>query len=500
MSGAKPLLGVLCAALLLWAAVAPADSEAGEDCALLEPCAAAVESSLEAVAAAGSAPHGIQPESRRCRGPMKLGWEDDDRLHYRQSLGTRVEAPFDGGLGERLADARIDTILDRFAQSGGCVVRFVVLWGATENSDGSFYFEKLERAVARVRRHGFRVLLTLSGAEYECLDSGGAVGLYNPRGRACAQDPAGHVPCGAPPDARTRPTSTDPRPACFARFVAATAAHFRGRGVDLFSLWNEPNHPLFLRGSPAQEAAGILPAGLYRDLYVAGYRAAKRANPRARVLIGELSSGPRRGARLRAGEPRRRVGAPEFLSAVAAPGRRLAADGVAWHPYQHGAPPSRRSTKGFAGVGDTDRVQAAIGRLAAQERLELPAGGRPPLLYTEFGYLVRANPRRPAGQAPDDRTRAAWFAEALQRSAAGGAKLTVLYTGTEYEPSAYPPLRRDDYGIFSKSGRVAGRRSYGSGDRTRRAYCEGILPWARRAGLAVAGEDPATPVREGPPC
>jgi hypothetical protein len=132
--------------------------------------------------------------------------------------------------------------------------------------------------------------------------------------------------------------------------------------------------------------------------------------------------------------------------------------------------------------------------------LTRPDGGRPPLLFTEFGYLIRGGPDRPSSHVVDDRVRAPWLIRALDTAERQDARMMVLYTGTEYEPRAYPPLRRDDYGLFGKAGEVRGRRSYGKGDRTRRAYCDGVLAWSRRSGYAIALDDPLTPAREAAPC
>src|SRR3954454_17408753 len=72
-----------------------------------------------------------------------------------------------------------------------------------------------------------------------------------------------------------------PNPGRYGAFVRAVVTHFKGR-VDRYSLWNEPNWDSWL--GPAAHAPGI-----YRDLYTAGYKAAKSADPRAKVLIGELA-------------------------------------------------------------------------------------------------------------------------------------------------------------------------------------------------------------------
>ena len=59
------------------------------------------------------------------------------------------------------------------------------------------------------------------------------------------------------------------------------AEHFAGR-VDRYSIWNEPNWRTWL--GPLKSAPG-----LYRSLYTRGYDAIKKADPRAKVLIGETS-------------------------------------------------------------------------------------------------------------------------------------------------------------------------------------------------------------------
>ena len=486
----------LIVAAAAWLLALPAGASA-RPCPAVDRCLPLVAEAVEAAADAGEPTTGVQSERRRCRPPMKLGWQDDDRLLYRQALGTpegrAIPNPFDGGVNQALAERQIDVIYDRFAQAGGCFVRFIVYWGSAENSDGTWYFglpgNRLDIAVNKALARGFRVLLTLTGSDGDCIDSGSGVGLFNSGARACRDDnrlDGDHVPCGAPGarpawalqrGTQTQPTGIAPDPGCFGRFVGATVRHFRGR-VGVFSLWNEPNHPAFLAGTSPE---------VYGALYRSGYRAAKRANASARVLIGELSPGRRDG-----------LSAPRFLERAAGSG--VKADGVAWHPYQHGTAPSRPRGPGYTGIGDTPATRAAIRRLWRRRLLTRPDGGRPPLLFTEFGYLIRGNPGRPANQVIDDRTRAPWLFQALDTAARQDARLTVLYTGTEYEPRAYPPLRRDDYGLFGKTGEVRGRREYGKGDRTRRAYCDGVLAWSRRGGYAIALDDPLTPAGEAAPC
>lgn len=540
-----------------------------EDCELLDQCGADAS-------AANSRAAGDPPEQPGCGvGSLKLGFQDDARLHLRQSLRVPGESPgsgaFDGGAGEADANQRVDTILDRFSQAGGCVVRFIVYWGATENNDNTYYWTKLDKAVDRARAKGLQVLLTLTGnAEYECLISGerDSAGdpdlLYNPKARACSDDrpPPGqpnHIPCGAGTSTARDPrnpvgrgtqfqvTGIEPVPACYAEFVRATVQHF-GRRVMMYSLWNEPNFREWLAGTRREESVRVrkVPSDRYRDLYRAGYVAAKQAAAAggftAKVMIGELGSRARGAARLgTTSGPAARVSAYQFLEAVVAPGK-LEADGVAWHPYQHIARPTAVSSTDSAGIGDIARTQRTINALQKTNKLRKPGSSkRPDLLYTEFGYLNRGalGRIRPPGQTPSgkpkpvsrdvkkqnlaairtERERRGRFPLALSRarrpgrigrrgSVVTGAKMMVLYTATEYEPGATPdsapdpkvpgafPIYSDDYGLFDKRGIVGGTRPYGKKNRRPRrenfgnaqpriAYCRGIYAWARDRGYPV---------------
>ena len=204
---------------------------------------------------------------------MQLGFEDPARLLFRMNLGTPGD-PFDGGEGERLANARIDLIYSRIRAAGARMVRFNVYWGAYENADGSFEFAKLGKAVDRARANGMRVYVSLGGLTApggECLKVGpGRVLPYNDRARTCTDDPAHNV-CGAPgtaPAQQTEATGVAPDPGCYARFVRAAVAYL-GERVNAYSIWNEPNVRTFLRTADPRSQR-VVPADLYRELYVQG--------------------------------------------------------------------------------------------------------------------------------------------------------------------------------------------------------------------------------------
>ena len=187
-----------------------------------------------------------------------------------------------------------------------------------------------------------------------------------------------------------------PRPRAFARFAGIAAAHFRGR-VRRYSIWNEPNWHSFLR--PHRRAAR-----LYRGLYQAGWRAIKRVDPSAQVLIGELS---------RRGLPRRSIAPLRFMRAVLCVDRHyhkrrgcrgLLTDGFAQHVYNFSKPPGYK--KGLpadeVSIGTIGRLAHALKRLRRARALSTPRGGIPYIYATEFGYF--ASGRR----AERPRTRARW--------------------------------------------------------------------------------------------
>ena len=81
---------------------------------------------------------------------------------------------------------------------------------------------------------------------------------------------------------------TRPDPAEFERFMTAVGRHYRSE-VALYSIWNEANHPAFLRPQFNVRGRPESPR-IYRGLYQAGYaglQAAGLANPQ--VLMGETA-------------------------------------------------------------------------------------------------------------------------------------------------------------------------------------------------------------------
>jgi Cellulase (glycosyl hydrolase family 5) len=162
-------------------------------------------------------------------------------------------------------------------------------------------------------------------------------------------------------------------------FAKVAAAHFKGR-VDRWSVWNEPNWRTWL--SPTS-------GSLYRALYLKAYSAIKKADPRAKVLIGETSPYGRKGFS---------VSPIAFLRDVACVNKkykrvrkscpRLKADGYAHHPYDFPRPPDfEYPGADNATMGTLGHLTRALDRLSKAGALRKNGGGKMPLYLTEFGYF-----------------------------------------------------------------------------------------------------------------
>src|SRR4051812_24180173 len=119
-------------------------------------------------------------------------------------------------------------------------------------------FTRFDALVDEARARGFRVQLTLTGPAPAWATKGRTVSTRSPSVKE------------------------------FARWTAVVAKHFKGR-VGRYSIWNEPNWYSWL--SPHKTGAAQ-----YRALYLAGYRALKKADRKAKVIFGELAPRERAGA------------------------------------------------------------------------------------------------------------------------------------------------------------------------------------------------------------
>src|SRR4051794_5566351 len=272
-----------------------------------------------------------------------------------------------------------DAALDHAVELGATRIRVNLLWSRLLVADAdsrktprtvTYDFSRIDALQAAAAARGIKLQLTIAGPAPAWATGNHRAGNYRP-------------------DA-----------AKYGAFVGTVVTHFKGR-VDRYSIWNEPNWNTWL--APARTAAGQ-----YRALYSAGYKAAKAADPRAKVLIGELA--PIGGGRA--------IAPLKFLRDVTcskanyraakrcAP---LKADGFAIHPYQFTSSPQVAAGKADdVPIGGLPRLTGALDRLAGRNALRTPSGAKMGVYLTEFGYLTSGR------RAQKPRVRAAWLASAFQ--------------------------------------------------------------------------------------
>jgi hypothetical protein len=168
-----------------------------------------------------------------------------------------------------------------------------------------------------------------------------------------------------------------PDAAEFGRFAGAVARRYSGgyRGLPSlgwFSIWNEPNHILFLK--PLEAAPDM-----YRAMVTAALPAI-RANAAgdARVLIGETAPAGRAG---------RSIGPREFIERFLAGAGMLRVDGWAHHPY--GPVDEVPAGRDIVNMLAIRRLGTYLDRAAAAGKLPR----RLPIYDTEFG--LQSNPPDP---------------------------------------------------------------------------------------------------------
>jgi hypothetical protein len=179
---------------------------------------------------------------------------------------------------------------------------------------------------------------------------------------------------------------TEPDPEEFKAFATAVGRRYGDR-VGIWSIWNEPQHPDFLR--PQFKDGRPYSPSLYRGLYFAGHSGLEASgNGNDVILIGETS--PR-------GTPR--VVAPlvffrgmlclnnKWKKASKCP--RVPADGYAHHAYTTRAGPTfRPPDKDDVTIGVLPRLTKALDRAAKAGALPR----RLPVYLTEFGIQSKPDP------------------------------------------------------------------------------------------------------------
>ena len=204
------------------------------------------------------------------------------------------------------------------------------------------------------------------------------------RGIAVQLTLTGPVPKWA--TAKRRDKVTKPRPKEFQAFATAVGRRYGDR-VGLWSIWNEPNHPQFLKPQYVKKKARS--PRIYRKLFLAGQRGlAASGNARDTLLIGETA--PR-------GTPR--VVAPlEFLRGTLCLNKRykrkgrcarINAGGYAHHAYTTRVGPRfRPPEKDDVTIGVLRRLTIALAKAGKAGRITRGLG----LYLTEFGIQSSPDP------------------------------------------------------------------------------------------------------------
>jgi hypothetical protein len=182
----------------------------------------------------------------------------------------------------------------------------------------------------------------------------------------------------------------------FQEFMTAVGRHY-GSEVWLFAIWNEPNHPAFLRpqfnpnGTPASPR-------IYRGLFQAGYEGLKLAGiAKPKVLMGETAPfgfdrvKPKREGVLHDVAPLEFLRETLCLNAKyrkAGTCGSLPAYGFAHHGYTTGQGPSYKPPEpDDVTIGVLSRLSNALNKAAAAHALPR----RIPIYLTEFGIQSKPN-------------------------------------------------------------------------------------------------------------
>ena len=254
--------------------------------------------------------------------------------------------------------------LDRAKELGAKVVRVNIIYGDK--------YEPVDALIASAAKRGIKVQLTITGKP-----------AYGYSGK----------------DATPKISADKTKASEFGAWAKEVAQHFKGR-VGRYSVWNEPNHPLFLKSTSARA---------YVKLYRAAQGAIKSVDPKAQVMVGELAPSKN---------------AENFVRSLAKHG--IKTDGIAMHPYQAGAASPRNpypeGKKRF-----TISNMAHMQRVLRQERkgLSTKHGKAPSIYATEFGYR------------PDEPNRGRLLQSAINRAKKSGVRQLVLYQLAKTDKGAW---------------------------------------------------------------
>jgi len=243
--------------------------------------------------------------------------------------------------------------LEMIRRTGFRWVRMDLVWAATEKQPGTYDFAAYDGLAAGLARAGLKALFILDYSNK----------LYSPDDRSC---PAA-------------PQAAKEFRAAYARWAAAAARHFAGRGY-LWEIWNEPNIPNFWKPGPDVDA--------YAAMALEACRAIRATAP-GEAIIGPATSGIDLA----------------FLKTCFERGLLEWWDAVSVHPYRQSAPETAHAE------------YEALRRLIAGHA---PRGREIPILAAEWGYST-------AWKGFSDAKQAEFAVRQMLGNLAEGVPLTIWY-------------------------------------------------------------------------
>ncbi len=297
----------------------------------------------------------------------------------------------------------------------------------TKPANIQYDFRLWDAAVARARAYGMKVQFALAG---------------DPPVFACGSKEVEYECDGFKPNKKL-----------FAHFVRATVSHFKGR-IRRFSMWNEPNWYTWI--SPHKKSPL-----LYRKLYQAGYKAAKKANPKAEVVMGELAPHFQRNISM---PPlqfiREMVCVNKKLKRTPRANRKcgrkpLKLDAFATHPYdfEH-KPTKRRPNPDELTIANVNALPTLLNKLRKKGLIK-PRRKKFPIYLTEHGYMVADNPAvRRERRIPESR-RAKWIVQSWEIAQKAPRIKQNLHFGF-ISPPLGSPSGFFDMGLIKPDGTVRG--------------------------------------------
>ncbi|MEA2418015.1 MAG: hypothetical protein QOE60_221, partial [Thermoleophilaceae bacterium] len=344
----------------------------------------------------------------------------------RSSQFTMFEAPNEL-LGDD--DAQRAQTFDEIQGFGVHWLRVVLYWHSVAPSPDSTFkpafderdpnaypgFGRYDRLLAEARARNIRVVLTVSGPVPKWAT-------------------AGHF------DTVTRPSATR-----YERFMTAVGRRY-GAQITHWAIWNEPNHPDFLRPQYSSHKAPLSP-GIYRGLVQAADRGLRASgNASDRMLIGETA--PRGTGKV--------VGPLTFLRGAACLTssyhlrkgcHRLPGDAWAHHAYTPAAGPFfRPPSPNDVTIGVLSRLNSALAKAEKAHALR----SNMPIYLTEFG--IQSYPDKLSGVS---QTQQAEYRSISERMASHNARVYAFSQYLMRDDQPRPGNQFERYGGFESGLRLA---------------------------------------------